>query len=297
MIFELKKMNAMLTLRRRESLAGLLFAAIPVIGFAVFYIIPFCISVQKTFTAPNDDQYIGFSHYTSVLHSDAFLLAVGNTLKFIAIGVPLLMVLALALGIILNSRVRGMDGFRAVYVLPMVLPTASVILVFQIVFDSGGIINYILSKLGCSIVAILNSANAFWVLLLLYIWKNVGYIIILMLAGLNQIPKEYYESANIDGADWFHQFVGITVPLMTPTFFFIMIISISGAFKSFREAFALSGSYPHKSIYMLQHFMNNNFARMNYPRLSVAAVLTFLIIFAFVLVLYLWRGKGGEPIV
>ena len=267
---------------------------------AAFYIIPFGITISKTFSGGMAAfNFVGLDNYISVLGSEAFRLAAGNTFKFIGAGVPLLMALSLAVALLLNTklkgdrRLRGADGFRAAYVLPLVLPTASVIMVFRILFDAGGVINYTLAKLGSDAVNFLRSGNVFWVLVLLYLWKNIGYGIILTLAGLTQIPKEYYEAARVDGASGFRQLLRITLPLMAPTFFFVMIISIVGAFKSFREAFALAGSYPHESMYMLQHFMNNNFARLNYARLSVAAVMTFLVIFAFVLVMFLWRGREG----
>ena len=284
--------NRRFSLRWREALTGLAYAALPLAGFAVFYIIPFGITIARTLSA-------GAAYYISVLGSEAFQVAAGNTLRFIGAGVPLLMALSLGVALLLNTRfkgnrrLKGADAFRAAYVLPLVLPTASVILVFQILFDSGGFVNYILDKLGLGTVNFLRSGNVFWILLLLYLWKNIGYGVILMLGGLLQIPRDYYEAAKVDGADSFTRLRKITMPLMGPTFFFVMIISIVGAFKSFREAFALGGDYPHESIYMLQHFMNNNFARLNYSRLSVAAVLTFLVIFAFVLVMFLRREKGG----
>ena len=281
------------SLRRREALAGLLFAALPLAGFLTFYIIPFGITIQRTFTGGMGAYFVGLSNYFSVLESEAFRLAAFNTIRFIGIGVPVLMALSLGIALLLNTRLKGADGFRAAYVLPLILPTASVILVFQIIFDTGGAVNYLLDSLGLNTVNFLRSGNIFWILTLLYLWKNIGFCIILTLAGLNQISNDYYDAAKIDGAGWFVRVRKITFPLMGPTFFFVMVISIVGAFKSFREAFVLAGNYPHDSIYMLQHFMNNNFARLNYTRLSVAAVLTFMMIFIFVLVMFLRSGKEG----
>ena len=265
---------------------GIAFAAIPVLGFFTFYLVPFIIMIVRTFSE-------GFTTYAKVLGSEAFRLAAGNSLKFILVGVPLLMLISLGVALLLNQKFLKSDFYRAVYVLPLVLPSATVVLVFQIFFEKGGIINYLFELSGAQTIDFLGSGNAFWVLLLLYIWKNMGYAIILILGGLTQIPGEYYEAARIDGAGLFYQLRKITLPFMTPTFFFVMIISIVGTFKSYREAFILGGSHPDDSIYMLQHFMNNNFANLNYPRLSVAAVMTFAVIFVFVLFMYLRQGKGG----
>lgn len=168
---------------------------------------------------------------------------------------------------------------------------ASVILVFQIVFDNLGILNSMLNAIGVSGQDWLHSEHAFGVLVLLYIWKNCGYNIVLLLAGLNAIPKELYEAAKVDGAGRKAMLLRITLPLMVPTFFFVFVISIINSFKSFREAFLLGGSHPHESIYMLQHFFNNNFQNLNYQRLSVAALLVFVIIFTFVFFLYLAKRR------
>jgi multiple sugar transport system permease protein len=104
--------------------------------------------------------------------------------------------------------------------------------------------------------------------------------------GLNSIPREYYESAEIDGAGKFICFRYITLPFLVPTGFFVFIISIINSFKVFREAFLLGGSYPHFDLYMLQHFINNNFSNLNYQRLSTAAFLMLVIIVALTVILY-----------
>ena len=270
----------------REARAGLAFLALPLTGFMVFYFVPFIIMIIRTFSE-------GFAEYISVFNSAAFRLAAGNSLKFIVIGVPALMLVSLGISLLLNQKLIKSDIFRAIYILPLILPSATVVIVFQIVFEKGGIVNYLLNRLESEPIDFLGSGNAFWVLLLLYIWKNMGYAIILMLGGMTQIPKEYYEVARINGASRFYQLRAVTLPLMLPTMFFVMIISIVGTFKSFREAFALGGNYPDDSIYMLQHFMNNNFDNLNYPRLSVAAIMTFIVIFLFVLIMYLRQGRGG----
>jgi multiple sugar transport system permease protein len=207
-------------------------------------------------------------------------------------GVPALMLLALCAALVLNTRVRGKDGFRAAFVLPLVLPAAAVIMVVRVLFDHGGVVNYILDKVGRDTVNLLGSDNIFWVFLGTYIWKNTGFAIILMLGGLSQIPKDYHEAARIDGASAWQRLRKITLPLMAPTFIFVAILSVVGAFKSFREAFALGGPYPPDGAYMVQHFIQNNFDRLNFPRLGVASVLTFIVIFACVLVMFAWPEES-----
>ena len=108
------------------------------------------------------------------------------------------------------------------------------------------------------------------------------------------MPKEIYEAADIDGAGAYRKLTRITVPLIIPSVFFIVIISIINSFKSFREAYILCGTLPNKSIYMLQHFLNNNFANLNYQRLSVAAILVFLVIFVIVFAMLKIKEKIGD---
>ena len=117
---------------------------------------------------------------------------------------------------------------------------------------------------------------------------------VLFLAGLSRIPRDYSEAARIDGAGSFQTFWHITMPLLAPTFFFVFIISIMNSFKVFREAYALGGEYPHESIYMLQHFMNNNLLNLNYQRVSTASLYVFIVILLLVLLLYLRRQKKGD---
>lgn len=145
-----------------------------------------------------------------------------------------------------------------------------------------------------SVSSWLQSDYAFVVLLLLYVWKNCGYNIILISTGLSSIPQEYYENADAEGANGWQKFRRITLPLMFPNFFFVTVISIVNAFKVFREAYLLAGDTPHSSIYMLQHFMNNNFFNLNYQRLSVAALTVFLVIFALLAVFFIVLRRRGD---
>ena len=157
-----------------------------------------------------------------------------------------------------------------------------------------GIVNGWLEGLGVPLTDWMNSPRAFWVLIGLYVWKNCGYNVILMLAGLNMIPTEYYQAADIEGASGRQKFTRITLPLIWPSLFFVFVMSVVNSFKSYREAFLLGGKHPHDSIYLLQHFLNNNFENLNYQRLSVAAVMLFMVIFALVAVLYGLQSKYGE---
>jgi len=283
-----------LSLAARKELTGFVFFLPALVGMLIFFLIPFGITVYYSFTngIASGGEFVGLYNYESVLNSDSFQLAALNTLKFNCVAVPLIMVFSLVIALILNKKLKGFDFFRAAVIFPLVLPVASVILFFQILFSESGAVNTVMAWLGLPVANWLQSPNAFTVLVILYIWKNCGYNIILFLAALNTIPKEIYESAELDGCRAHTKLFRITLQLILPPTFFIFVVSIINSFKSFREAYLLCGAYPHRSIYMLQHFMNNNFSNLNYQRLSVGAILVFLVIFAFVLILI--RVKNRE---
>ena len=242
-------------LQRRYSLTGVGFILPFLTGFALLYLIPFIWSVQKTFTAgAGGTRFVGLWNYTDLLGSAAFRLAAGNTFRFIGVGVPLLMVLSFLLALALYRKFRGASFFRSAFLMPMVIPVAAVVTVVRAFFDGSGMINQ-------------------------------------LLAGLSAIPTDYADAALCDGASEGYILWHITLPLMIPNFFFVFVISVINAFKSFREAYLLGGDRPHESIYMLQHFMNNNFQNLNYPRLSTAALLIFVVIFLLVLLLFRVKRK------
>lgn len=283
-------------MKTKEAVTGILFASPFLIGFCVFFVAPFLVSIFYTFTyGTGGTNFVGLKNYIDVLNSSAFKLASFNTFRFILIGVPLIMIFALFLSLMLQKKFSGSSFYRSVFLYPLVIPVASTVMVFQLIFDKVGILNTILEAMGLPITEWLNSDSAFYVLIFLYIWKNCGYNIVLLLAGLNSIPPDFYEVAQIEGATKFQALRKITIPIMAPNFFFVFVVSIINSFKSFREAFLLGGAMPKSnSIYMLQHFMNNNFQSLNYQRLSVAAFLTFLVIFIFIFILFMLRKKSGD---
>ena len=282
-------------LKTKEAATGYLFAFPCIAGFILFFAAPFIVSLYYCFTKGiGGTAFVGLDNFKDLLTSNTFLRAAGNTLKFNAVSVPLIIALSLALAIFLNKKFKGVSTFRTFFIIPLVIPVASVILVWQILFNQNGILNGLLAQIGIQSVDWLNTGWSFYVLVLLYIWKNCGYNLVLFLAGINNIPKEYYESAEIDGARKFARFRYITLPFLVPTGFFVLIMSIINSFKVFREAFLLSGSYPHKDMYMLQHFMNNNFSNLNYQRLSTAAFLVFVGIMVLTVILFKFEGKFGR---
>ncbi|QGR00338.1 sugar ABC transporter permease [Paenibacillus psychroresistens] len=257
---------------RTDSAAAWLFLAPSVIGFALFYLIPFAIGVFYSFIDSTvDSHFVGLDNYRELLASGSFRKAASNTFYFSAISVPLILVLSLALAMLLNKNIYLRKWLRTAYVLPLVVPVASIILIWQMLFDWNGSLNFWLSGFGLARVDWMKTDAARNVIIVVYLWKNIGYNVILFLAGLQQIPKDYYETAQIEGAGRLRQFSSITLVYLTSTMFFVVIMSILNSFKVFRETYLIAGDYPHDSIYMMQHYMNNMFVALDIQKLTAAA--------------------------
>lgn len=272
---------------RRDAAAAWLFLAPSAIGFAVFYLIPFVMGVMYSFMSnAYEGGFAGLVNYRELLASESFRKAASNTIYFSAVSVPLMLALSLGLALLLNRGIYLRKWLRTSYVLPLVVPVASVIIIWQMIFDWNGALNYALSWFGISRVDWMKTEAARNVVIAVYLWKNIGYNVILFLAGLQQIPKDYYETAQLEGAGRFRQFYSITLVYLTTTTFFVVIMSIINSFKVFRETYLLAGDYPHDSIYMLQHYMNNMFVSLDIQKLTAAAALMVCGIMAVVLGLF-----------
>ncbi|SFD75941.1 multiple sugar transport system permease protein [Paenibacillus catalpae] len=251
-----------------------LFLGPSLIGFSLFYLIPFVLGFYESFTdGALGGRFVGINNYTDLLHSASFRKAAGNTMLFTAIGVPLLIGLSLTLAVLLNRPLFLRSWLRTSFMLPLVVPVASVVTVWQIFFDWNGTLNAWLNELGLARVDWMQSNWSMTIVVVMYIWKNIGYDMILLLAGLQSIPKDYYETASLEGAGRFHQFRHITLVYLTPTMFFVLLISIINSFKVFRETYLLAGDYPYDRLYMLQHYMNNMFFELDVQKLTAAATL------------------------
>lgn len=244
-----------------------------IIGISVFFLVPFADTIRRSFFDVRGKNFIGLEGYISVFNNDAFRLAAGNTARFIAICIPLLMIASLMLGLLIRAFRPGGKMFKTSYLLPMAIPVASMGLLWQVLFHNNGIINGVLQNIGMQPVDFLNSSAAFWVLVFTYLWKNSGYDMILWLAGLDGISESLYEAAWVDGAGTWQCFKKVTLPSLLPTFGLVGILSLLNSFKVFREAFLVAGEYPHDSMYMLQHLFNNWFTNLDITRLCAAATL------------------------
>ena len=249
-------------------------------GFLLFYVVPFGQVVWDSLSqgTGKSQLFVGFYNYQRMFQNKMFFTAFGNTLKFLGLGLPLVLLLAYGLALFLKSRARRSPVLRGVFLLPYVMPVAGTVLLIDLLFSERGLINRLLLALGLPLGDWLQSPAAFWVMLLLYLWKSTGYAVVLLLSGLLTIPAEHYQVAQVEGASAAQAFRFVTMPQMWYSLFLALVFSLINAFQCFREIFLVGGEHPHESVYMLQHFLNNSFESLNYQRLSVASVLLFLVI-------------------
>lgn len=279
-------------LKTNNGCLAWLFLGPSLLGFALFYLLPFVTGFYYSLVdSPLNGTFVGLHNYGALLKNPSFLAALANTAKFTLICVPLNLMLSLGAAMLLNQKLPGRNLFRTIMITPLVVPVASVVLVWQAFFDLNGVLNSLIHALGYPSVDWMKTNWSRMVVLVIYLWKNVGYSVILFLAGLQNIPAEYYEAARIDGASPYQEFFRITLVYLTPTTFFVFVISMINSFKVFRETYLISGDYPHNSIYMLQHYMNNMFMALDYQKLTSAAFIMAAFIVAVVLLLFIVERK------
>lgn len=267
-----------------KSKKGILFVIPGLAGVILFYLLPFLDVAVRSFRRINGE-FCGFDNYRQVIENKAFGLAVGNTVHFVLVCLPLLLGLSLLIATMLQRGGKRAKLCKSGYLIPLAVPAAGIVLLWKLIFDSHGMLNHLLTLLGKNTVDFMNTNAAFYVLVFSYIWKNLGYTVVLWSAGLSAIPESIYEAAAVDGAGKFRTFVRITLPNLKQSAFTIVVISFLNSFKVFREAYLVAGSYPQESIYMLQHLFNNWFRELSTDKMAAAAVILFLVILVFVCIL------------
>ena len=282
-----------MTSKKQDARAGLLFILPSLLGTAVFVLIPFLDVVRRSFSGAMSGGFVGLANYRAVFENKAFRQAAGNTLRFAATCIPLLIALSLLLALVLYIRISRAGLFKTTFLIPMAIPVASVVLLWRVLFHRSGFLSALLISLGGQSADWMGGGSAFWVLVFSYIWKNLGYDMVLWLAGLAGIPSSVFEAAAVDGAGPFALFFRVTLPNLLPSLFTITVLSFLNSFKVFREAYLVAGDYPHSSIYLLQHLFNNWFRDLSMDKLAAAAVVTALAILVLILLLRrAWEVEG-----
>lgn len=292
-----KKENQLKKRSRRQRVGAIGFLAPSLIGVFLFFILPFFVVIYYSFVDnPITANFVGFKNYINVFNNGAFKLAGANTLKFSFVAMPLSVILSLLLAAMLDRNIPFRSQFRTFFLTPMMVPVASVVLIVQVMFHFNGSVNNFLSNFGVEKIDWLKSDYAQVVIVFLFLWKNLGYNMILFLAGLESIPRELCEVALLENANSWQIFWNIKIRYLSPTILFVTILSLINSFKVFREIYLLTGDYPYDSLYMLQHFMNNTFKSLDYQKLSTAAIIMSLVMIVIIGALFMVENHFGKDV-
>ena len=257
------------------------------LGMMAFYFIPALISLYHG-TTGFGGRFVGLANFLDTLRNSAFQLAVANSVRFIGFSVPLNMLIAFMLASMMQ-RLYNTKKIVIAFMLPLVIPSGASIFFWRNIFADNGFINRILFLRGMETTAWLATSWAFVVILIVFLMRNIGFNLVLFMAGYQLIPRHYYDVAKVEGAKTFQTFRYVTWIYMIPTTFLVFMMSIINSFRIFREIYLLFGPYPHQSVYMLQHFMNNQFVAANMQRLSTTATLL-----ALAIVVLVWGIFQGQ---
>lgn len=231
------------------------------IGLFVFRVGPLLFAGSMSFTdwsTFGSPTWVGLENYTEFLKDSTFWKVVGQTLLFSLIFVPTIVFISLILAVLLNKGIRGTTVFRAIYFAPVITSTIAVGIVWRWIFGADiGLLNYLLRSIGIADPPswLSDRRLSLMVVAFVFAWKRIGYYMIIYLAGLQDIPRTLYEAARIDGAGPFSLFRKITVPLVTPTMFFIMIMALVDSFKNFDIIYAMTRGGPGRASTTLSYYI------------------------------------------
>ena len=231
-----------------------------------------------------------------IIKNLSFQTAIKNTCMFSTIAVPLAVILSLLLAVVLEAKIPFKSQFRTFFLSPLMVPVASIVLIWQVLFHYNGAVNDVLVALGGNKIDWFKSDYALAVVIILFLWKNLGYNMILFMAALASIPKEVLEVARLESATTLQTFFYIKSRYLSSTFLFVTIMSLISSFKIFREVYLLTGDHPVDTIYTLQHMMNNAFKSLDYQKLSAAAILMSLVMIVIIGILFIVENHFGKDV-
>ncbi len=242
-------------------------------GFFLLYILPFVIGLKYSVQRSSfNKEFVGLKNYMDIFDNEAFTLALKNNMIFMVIGIPLIIILSFVVSVAIYE-LKVSKFIKFALIIPIAIPSAAVAGFFKSVFDA-------------EIFSLIDSQYAMLAVIIIYIWRSAGFNIIIYTAALSQMNKSAIEASSIDGATYLQRLYHIIMPMMIPSTFFVAILSIMNSFKVFKDIYILQGKYPNPQIYMLQHYMNNIFSKMQIERLTTAAYIFTAFIFLFALVFY-----------
>jgi len=238
--------------------------------------------------------WAGFSNYVQLFQNESYMEAFSNTLKFSAMYVPGVVIISLLLAVLLNRKIRGVGIFRTIYFLPTVTSAVATALVWNMIYGRDtGILNFMLESIGLSPICWLCTSNAMLSVVIVNVWGAIGEGMIIFLAGLTAIPRDYYEAAELDGANGFQQFLRVTIPLVTPSIFFQTLIAAINAFQAYDYIYMLtrrSGGDSSVPVAVFSIYRNAfHFFRMGDA--SAQAIQLALLVAVFMGIMFWWERR------
>lgn len=261
--------------------------AVSFIGFSCFYFIPFVVSFgYALIDNPIHAKFVGGQQFIELFKNQYFLQGLNNTVRFMVVSIPLNMFLSLLLALGLFRQKKGQKIIILLFLIPLVLPSATTAFFWEKLFSEYGVVNHFLLRFGIEGIDWFQSKYGMVIVTIIFLWKNIGYNMILFFSALHNIPDDYYEYAKIEGANRWQCFYKITLVFLQPTMLLCFIMTFVNSFKVFKEIYIITGEYPHESLYILQHYMNNMFLALNYPKLVSSSYVVTAVIVVIVLVIF-----------
>jgi multiple sugar transport system permease protein len=279
--------------RKRSNYHGMLFVSPWVIGLVLFYAFPLFASIYFSFTSYSilqPGEFLGLKNYTDLMKDDLFWKSIYNTVYFAVLFVPLSIIFGVSLAMVLNIKVRGMAVYRTIFFLPTLVPhIALAVLWMWLLNPAFGLVNGALAAIGIDGPAWLGSET--WSkpsLILMSLW-GIGQAVVIYLAGLADIPQDYYDASEVDGANWFQKTRTITIPLLTPVIFFNLVMGVIGAFQQFTLPYALTkgqGTPANSMTFYVMYLYDNGFKYFKMGYASAMAWILFIVIMVLTAIIF-----------
>ena len=315
------KKRKMGKLERKNTLVAYSFLAPNFLGFAIFTLVPVILSVLMSFTewkggALTTMRWVGAANYEAIFKTSKVAsemaksgffgglgyffnkvdlgISLKNTVLYTLITVPLTLVCSIALAMVLNRAVKGAVGFRAIFFFPYVASMVAICVCWNFMLMKNGPVNQILMTFGSTFNKswTADSTMAMWAIILVSVWRNMGYYMVIYLAALQGVPRELYEAATVDGANKWKQFTNVTLPQLRPTTFFASIMLIIGCFKIYDTVAIMTNGGPGRATKMLVLYIYNEaFVNFNYGVASAISMILLLIVLIVTIIQFSMEGR------
>ncbi|WP_080823639.1 carbohydrate ABC transporter permease [Agrobacterium genomosp. 2] len=273
-----------MTIKQQQFLLGSIFLGLPLLWLLVWVVLPIFIVFYLSFTTYDvlkPAEWIGFLNYEDLLYDGLFWRALGNTLYYTVWSVPSGIIASLMLAMLINTKLPGAGIYRTIFYIPVVAPLIAAALVWILFYDaSSGFFNYVLGQFGIRPVDWLNNSyTAMPAIILMSVWKGLGFNMVIFLAALQAIPRELHEAAALDGAGRVRQFFAITLPLLTPATVYVVITSLIASFQVFAQVIVMTNGGPNNSTVTIVHYIYRTaFQNLEFGYASAMAMVMFLLL-------------------